>query len=278
MMIRARSITCAIFVAAMACGIAAGADLRQPQPCASVVGKMQARRFADLICIRARAIETAFGSLFDGRELDIRIEFATSDDPSYPQTSMSSYDPALHTIYFRRAVRAIPANGWWQWALAYWPYYNSETARVEYPIVGIIDEALWTAHLSDAAHERGFSWPHEDCGAIDIARRLGCEMLVTATSEVLRSPTGPLFNANRIDRLWPENLKEFERRAWTNGGREYREVRRLGGLLLVEPLVHEFGAPRVFAYIARTPFRIEDDNVRLSALRYQDQARNALAQ
>jgi hypothetical protein len=112
---------------------------------------------------------------------------------------------------------------------------------------------------------------------IDIARRLGCEMLVSATEQLSHSPTIPLFNANRIDRLWPDDLREFERRAWTRGGREYREVRRLGGLLLVEPLVREFGAPRVFAYLARTPFRIENDNVRLSALRYQERARSALA-
>jgi hypothetical protein len=46
---------------------------------------------------------------------------------------------------------------------------------------------------------------------------------------------------------------------------------------LLEPLVREFGAPRVFAYAARTPFRIENNNVRLSALRYQDGAREAIA-
>jgi hypothetical protein len=45
---------------------------------------------------------------------------------------------------------------------------------------------------------------------------------------------------------------------------------------LLEPLVREFGAPRVFAYAARTPFRIENNNVRLSALRYQDGARAAI--
>jgi hypothetical protein len=33
----------------------------------------------------------------------------------------------------------------------------------------------------------------------------------------------------------------------------------------------------VFAYVAQTPFRIEEDNVRTSAMRYQEQAREALA-
>jgi hypothetical protein len=102
-------------------------------------------------------------------------------------------------------------------------------------------------------------------------------MLSSAIGELARAPGMPMFNANRIDRLWPESLKDFERRAWTHGGREYREVRRLGGLLLVEPLVREFGVPRVFAYVARTPFRIENDNVRVSALHYQERARSALA-
>ena len=45
--------------------------------------------------------------------------------------------------------------------------------------------------------------------------------------------------------------------------------------LLVGPLIREFGVPRVFAYVARTPFRIENDNVRVSALRYQERARSA---
>jgi hypothetical protein len=230
-----------------------------------------------MVCVRTSAIETAFGPLFNGRQLEIRLQFTTADDPQYPRTSMSSYDPAEHTLYFRRGVLVTPPSGWYDWALAYWPYYRNELARDEYPVVGIIDEALWSAHLRQSAHEHGLSWPHADCGTVDIARRLGCEMLVTATAELSQGPASPMYNTNRIDRLWPENLKEFERRAWTHGGREYREVRRLGGLLLIEPLIREFGAPRVFAYVARTPFRIENDNVRLSALRYQERARSALA-
>jgi hypothetical protein len=266
-----------IVVALMACSLARGADSPHAQFCTVTTGTMREQRLAKLVCIRATAIETALGALFDGHESAIHVEFVGAGDSRYPRASMSAYDPARQTIYFRRTVLHLPADGSFEWALAYWPYYSSEVAREEYSVVGIIDEALWNTHLRRAAHERGLNWPHEDCGVVDIARRLGCEMLVSAIAELSHSPAAPLFNTNRIDRLWPEDLREFERRAWTHEGREYREVRRLGGLLLVEPLVREFGAPRVFAYLARTPFRIENDNVRLSALRYQEVARSALA-
>jgi hypothetical protein len=270
-------IACCIAAALAACSAAAANDFDPARSCTASAGPLREQRFTRLVCVRTRAIETAFGALFDGRDLDIQVEFAASDEAQYPTSSMSSYDPQRHTIYFRRVVLSAPIDGWYQWALAYWPYYRNQVMRAEFPVVGVIDEALWNAHLREAAHERGLSWPHEDCGAVAIARRLGCEMLVTATEELSRAVAPPLFNANRIDRLWPENLQQFERRAWTHGGREYREVRRLGGMLLVEPLIREFGAPRVFAYVARTPFRIENDNVRASALRYQEQARSALA-
>jgi hypothetical protein len=277
-MIRARSLKCGIALSLLACSVATAADFPQMPHCtATTAAPVRQERFARLVCIRTSAIETAFGQLFDGRDIAIRIELTTSDEPAYPRVAMSSYDPAEHTLYFRRGVIATLADGGYKWALAYWPYYRSEVARAEYPEIAIVDEALWNAHLQQAAHELGLSWPHADCSAIDIARRLGCEMVSTAIGELAHAPGMPLFNANRLDRLWPENLKEFERRAWTHGGREYREVRRLGGLLLVEPLIREFGVPRVFAYVARTPFRIENDNVRVSALRYQERARSALA-
>jgi hypothetical protein len=282
--IRTRFVNCAALIAAMACGTVAGADLRQSvqpksaQLCTAAVARPSEQRFAQLVCIRARAIETAFGPLFGGRELDIRIEFARANAAMYPQTSMSSYDPARNTLVFRRSVLLMmTADAWYDYALDYWPYYRGDISRAKYPLIGIVDEALWNAHLHQAAHERGVRWPNEDCGTIDIARRLGCEMLVSATAELSQSPAAPFINTNRLDLLWPENLRDFERRAWTRDGREYREVRRLGGLMLLEPLVREFGAPRVFAYVAGTPFRIENNNVRLSALHYQDSARSALA-
>jgi hypothetical protein len=38
-------------------------------------------------------------------------------------------------------------------------------------------------------------------------------------------------------------------------------------------LFSELGAPRALAYVARTPFRVENDNMHESALRYQRGAR-----
>jgi len=280
---RTRAIQHAILVAAVACGAVAHANsTRSTQPdrtaqCPTTGATGQEQRFARLVCIRNRAIETAFGPLFDGREIQIRIEFLSEDDPLYPQASMSSYDAGRHIIYFRRRVLMLAPEAWYDNAVAYWTYYQGGIARSSYPVIGIVDEALWDAHLGQAAHERGLTWPNEDCRAIDISRRLGCEMLITAIAQLVQSPTAPLLNANRLDLLWPGDLADFERRAWARRGREYRDVCRLGGLMLLEPLVREFGVPRVFAYAARTPFRIENNDVRLSALRYQDDARSTLA-
>jgi hypothetical protein len=85
-----------------------------------------------------------------------------------------------------------------------------------------------------------------------------------------------MFNENRIDRVWPEDFAGFVERNWRRGESEYRDVQRYGGLLLVRPLIGEFGVPRALAYLAQTPFRIEDNNLRVSAQRYQDRARDAL--
>ena len=41
-------------------------------------------------------------------------------------------------------------------------------------------------------------------------------------------------------------------------------------------VIEEFGVPRTLAYLAQTPFRIEENNLRVSAQRYQDRAREAL--
>jgi hypothetical protein len=45
----------------------------------------------------------------------------------------------------------------------------------------------------------------------------------------------------------------------------------------LRPLVREFGLVRTLNYVAGTPFHIEDNNVRLSAERYQRRAQEALA-
>jgi hypothetical protein len=86
-----------------------------------------------------------------------------------------------------------------------------------------------------------------------------------------------MFNTNRVDMFWPESLRELRARGWQQSDGTYRDTQQIGGAMLVRPLIAEFGVPRVLQYIAQTPFYIEDDNVRASALRYQEQARVALA-
>ena len=85
-----------------------------------------------------------------------------------------------------------------------------------------------------------------------------------------------MFNENRIDRIWPENFAEFERRVWRTSDQEYLDVQRYGGILLAEPLVSEFGVLRAISYMAQTPFHIEENNLHVSAVRYQQRARDAL--
>jgi hypothetical protein len=85
-----------------------------------------------------------------------------------------------------------------------------------------------------------------------------------------------MFNVNRIDRIWPEDFAEFEKRVWRKSDQEYLDVQRYGGILLAEPIVNEFGVLRAISYMAQTPFHIEENNLRVSALRYQQRARDAL--
>jgi hypothetical protein len=46
--------------------------------------------------------------------------------------------------------------------------------------------------------------------------------------------------------------------------------------MLVKPLIDEFGAPNALYYFAQTPFALEEENLHLSALRYQERARTWL--
>lgn len=101
-------------------------------------------------------------------------------------------------------------------------------------------------------------------------------MLTRGIAHYVRTGRNLVFNENRLDRIWPDDFSVFRRRAWSYSTPEYLDVQRYGGILLVRPLLNEFGAPRALAYIAQTPLDIVENSVRISALRYQDQARNAL--
>jgi hypothetical protein len=245
----------------------------QPRFVTSSAASAPERKFAELVGVRAEAIDTALGPLLEGACASVRIEFAKPSAPTYPTSGYAHYDPVRHVLTFRRNVTGYIDYDMTPWARSYWPYYQDSTLRSVMPIIGVIDEALWTTHLQEAAHQRGLLWPHHECASMDLSKRLGCQMLIEGTAASLRPPQPQIFNMNRIDLLWPDKL------APERGARDeetHRDVRRLGGLLLVRPLVARFGVTRVLRYLAQHPFHIESDNVHASALRYQERAERAL--
>src|SRR5262249_52888437 len=141
-----------------------------------------------------------------------------------------------------------------RWATYYWPYYQNEQYRQTYPVIEAVDNVLWSAYLQEAAKAHGLQWPHKDCESIDVTKRLPCEMVVKGIAEYVKARNMPIFNSNRIDMIWPEDFSGFRKRVWRKEDPEYLDVQRYGGILLIRPLITEFGVPRALAYIAQTPF------------------------
>jgi len=234
-------------------------------------------QFRMLIAYRTQAIEAAFGDLFGGLPEEIEIRFVTSRDREYDHLAgRLAYDPKRRMLIFPRRVLSAKTPNPLRWASYYWPFYQDERYQNEFPIIGEIDTLLWNAYLQEAALAEGLNWPHRECVSARMSERLPCEMLIKGVAEHVKAVNGPLFNQNRIDRIWPEDFREFERRVWRRSDQEYLDVQRYGGILLAQPLIDEFGVLRAIAYMAQTPFHIEDNNMRLSALRYQERAREAL--
>nr|WP_298726462.1 hypothetical protein [uncultured Steroidobacter sp.] len=270
-----------LLIVALLLAIAATSPAQRSVPSASdklevsTPASRSERRFFDLVLMRVTAIDLALGPILDGAGEKITVDFARRDDTFFPRDGPVAYDPDRHTLIFRRSVLSSVNRGVKSWAKAYWPYYKNDDIRALLPVIELIDNALWMTHLQEAAHRKGLSWPHEDCAALEIEKRLGCEMLVYGV-EASRRQVQPFFNTNRIDLIWPEDLQEANARGWRQGDVAYRDVQQLGGSMLIRPLIAEFGVPRVLQYIAQTPFYIQDGNVRASAERYQEQARMAL--
>jgi hypothetical protein len=101
-------------------------------------------------------------------------------------------------------------------------------------------------------------------------------MLVKGIAENVKALRGPLFNANRVDQIWPDDFATLRKRVWRTD-QEYLDVQRYGGIMLIKPLIEEFGVPRTLAYVAQTPFRVESDSLREAALQYQEHAREVLS-
>jgi hypothetical protein len=230
--------------------------------------------FKELVRARSRAIEAAFPGFLAISDLNLAIVPGTACPTR--ATYLACYDAAQNTLTFTREVLSGADSRLLQGAEDYWVFYEHPMLRDEFPIIGIIDGALWNAFMSEIAQKYEISWPHEDCGSIQLSKRLGCEMLVSGVESSLRFRHSRIYNANRLDRLWPDNISSLEHSARPSHNREYAQVRDLGGTELLQPLIKEFGAARVFAYVAQTPFSIEENNVRASALRYQELARSAL--
>ena len=234
------------------------------------------KQFRELVSYRAQAIDTAFGDLFGALPAEIQIKFVTAKDAEYVLFGgREGYDLKRRTLIFPRRVLGAKTPNPLRWAAYYWPFYQNEQYRLQFPVVEVIDNVLWNAFLQEAATARGMQWPPKDCGAVDVGRRLPCEMLVKGIAENVKALRGPLFNVNRVDQIWPEDYADFRKRVWRTD-QEYLDVQRYGGIMLVKPLIEEFGVPRTLAYVAQTPFRVDDNNMREAAEQYQERARESL--
>lgn len=236
------------------------------------------RDISTLITYRAEAIAAAFGEFYGSSGQSLQIKFPRLKDPEQKQLAGGiSYDPAERTLWISRTVVGMAIPNPLRSALYYWPFYQREQLRRDFPVVEVIDNALWGAFLRNAANAQGLPWPHAACNSVVVRERLPCEMLTSGIARFVKVLREPVFNENRLDLIWPENLAEFDQNVSGYGDREYVQVQRFGGLMLVRPLIKEFGVLAAFDYVARTPFVVEDDNVRTSALRYQERARQALS-
>jgi hypothetical protein len=236
------------------------------------------KQFRELVSYRAQAIDTAFGDLFGALPTEIQIKFVTTKDPEYILFGgREGYDLKKRTMIFPRRVLGSKTPNPLRWAAYYWPFYQNEQYRLQFPVVEVIDNVLWNAFLQEAAAARGGQWPPKECSAVDVGRRLPCEMLVKGIAENVKALRGPLFNENRVDQIWPEDFAVFRKRVWRTD-QEYQDVQRYGGIMLIKPLIDEFGVPRTLAYVAQTPFRVdENNNLREAALQYQERARESLS-
>jgi hypothetical protein len=243
--------------------------------CESVNREQCKQRFAALVTYRTEAITNAFGDLLGTLPDALEVRFVGSKDLAETD-GKETYDQEHRTLVFPRRLLSAKVPNPMRAAAYYWPFYENDQYRAAFPIVETIDQLIWAAYLQEAARSRGLPWPHKDCDSHDLGERLPCEMLVEGINEHLKEVRTPIFNANRLDMIWPEDFAGFRRGLWNNRDQGYQDVQRYGGILLIRPLIDRFGVPRALAYIAQTPFHIEDNNLRLSAQRYQERANKIL--
>ena len=232
------------------------------------------RQLARLVSERARAIELAFGETFAPRVEELRIVLVRSGKWA-SEHPIGDYEPESRTLYLAKRLQYEEAPISIAYTTQYWPWYDP-SMRGSYPVVEVIDRALWTVVLEEAARTQDLPWPHAACRSFDVAERLPCDMLLYAVAAYTTQTAPALFNENRVSDIWPEDLAEFRARVQRGDDLAYRNASKYGGYLLLRPLVRKFGVPRTLSYIASTPFLVEHNNVRLSAERYQRSAEEAL--
>jgi hypothetical protein len=234
-------------------------------------------QFGELVSYRAEAIERAFGDFKAVMPKTMSIKYVGPRDEEYRRFARRvAYDIAQETLVVPRHLTASRIPNPVRATANYWPFYQNALYRETFPLVLAVDNALWGAYLQEAAQARGLSWPHANCTSMDIGQRLPCEMLLEGIAAHLTAIRNPMFNTNRLDRFWPSDFRAFRDRVWRREDTRYLEVQRYGGLMLVKPLIDEFGAPNALFYFAQTPFEIQNDDLRRSAVRYQERAREWL--
>src|SRR4030095_8182055 len=175
--------------------------------CENVDRRTCKKQLGALVSYRAEAIATAFGDLSVNLPDGLQVKFVQTSDPEYAMFSgRVAYDQkngALvipYRFFGARMPNPLRATAY------YWPFYQNRLYREEFPLIEAVDNALWGAYLQEAAKQRGLSWPHPDCGSVEIDKRLPCEMLVEGIAEHLTATQPPMFNSNRLDRIWPEDF------------------------------------------------------------------------
>ena len=239
----------------------------------SVKMTMECHRLADLVSDRMLAITTTFGDLAPIMPQNMQVRFMKGYHPEYRlYGGKPGYDAESNTLFLPYVITANPVPDFRAEAREYWPYYSDPMLDEQYPVVQQVDAILWNLYMQEAARRSGLTWPHADCSSPDPALRLPCEMVTTGALEFVSHVQPRIFNANLIERIWPEDYSGLTEHLWRRNDRAAMDVKRYGGLLLLQPLVRKFGVPRALAYIAQTPFQVEQNNMRLSALQFQERA------
>lgn len=237
----------------------------------SYAQRLACERMARLVAERAQAMSNTFGDLTAIMPAQIEVRFTKRSKEERRRAIRAEYDPQQRTLFLPRRLtnETLPAAGQ---ALDYWAFHEDEQLRDQFPVVGDVDAALWSVYLQEAARRSGLSWPHGDCESPDSAQRLPCEMVANGVLEYVNQVHPRVFNTNRLDMIWPEDYQAFTNRLWRSDDRSVADVKRYGGLLLLRPLVVKFGVPWALAYVAQNPFRVEDNNMQLSAHRFLERA------